>query len=216
MIPARGGTPRNGRVSRGPDIGRRRMMRELAAVVLLAMESVWRLGETRTASAVPTGERLDRDIAEGFMRRAIELSRRGMESGDGGPFGAVIVKDRMIVGEGWNRVVATNDPTAHGEIVAIRAATQTLKHFNLKGCDIYTSAQPCPMCLGAIYWARLDRIYYGNSVKDAAAIGFDDDQFYCQLGRAPQDRTVPEVQLLAEEARLIFQEYVAQVGAVRY
>ncbi|QOJ37102.1 MAG: nucleoside deaminase [Nitrospira sp.] len=150
------------------------------------------------------------------MRRAIELSRRGMESGDGGPFGAVIVKDRMIVGEGWNRVVATNDPTAHGEIVAIRAATQTLKHFNLKGCDIYTSAQPCPMCLGAIYWARLDRIYYGNSVKDAAAIGFDDDQFYRQLGRAPQDRTVPEVQLLAEEARLIFQEYAAQVGAVRY
>lgn len=150
------------------------------------------------------------------MRRAIELSRKGMEAGDGGPFGAVIVKGEKIVGEGWNRVIATKDPTAHGEVVAIRAATQSLDSFSLKGCDLYTSAHPCPMCLGAIYWARIDRIYYANNGKDAAAIGFDDEFIYQQLMRPPHQREVPGVQVLAEEAVQVFKSYAAKPDRVRY
>lgn len=161
-------------------------------------------------------EPYDRQRAEHFMRRAIELSRQGMEAGAGGPFGAVIVKGGTIIGEGWNQVIATNDPTAHGEVVAIRAATRSLKDFHLNGCDLYTSAQPCPMCLGALYWARIDRIYYGNSVQDVAAIGFDDEFFCRQLSRAPRDRDIPEVQLLAKEARQVFNDFAARPGSVRY
>jgi tRNA(Arg) A34 adenosine deaminase TadA len=113
-------------------------------------------------------------------------------------------------------VVATNDPTAHGEVVAIRETAKALASFNLKGCVLYTSAQPCPMCLGAIYWSRIDRVYYGNSVKDAAAIGFDDEFFYQQLMRPPQKRQVSEVQLLAKEARQVFNDYAAKPDRVRY
>jgi tRNA(Arg) A34 adenosine deaminase TadA len=117
----------------------------------------------------------------GFMRRAIELSRLGMQRGDGGPFGAVIVRAGEIVGEGWNRVVATNDPTAHGEILAIRDACRRLRTFILEECELYTSSEPCPMCLGAIYWARLRRIYFSNTRADAARIGFDDDFIYREI-----------------------------------
>jgi guanine deaminase len=112
------------------------------------------------------------------MRRAIELSRVHMEAGEGGPFGAVVVKDGQIVGEGWNRVTSTYDPTAHAEVVAIRLACEQLETFTLKGCEIYTSCEPCPMCLAAIYWARLDRIWYANNQADAAAIQFDDEPGY--------------------------------------
>ncbi|MCS6326257.1 MAG: nucleoside deaminase [Nitrospira sp.] len=150
------------------------------------------------------------------MRRAIELSRQGMRAGEGGPFGAVIVKGGVIVGEGWNRVLVTNDPTAHAEMEAIRAAARSLGSFTLKGCELYTSAQPCPMCLGAIYWSRLDRVFYGNSAKDTGAIGFDDEVFYRQLTCSPQQRDIPEVQVLADEAQRVFREYEAMPGTIRY
>jgi tRNA(Arg) A34 adenosine deaminase TadA len=158
----------------------------------------------------------DKAIAERFMRRAIELSRNGMRAGDGGPFGAVIVKGENLVGEGWNRVIVDQDPTAHGEVVAIRAATKALGQFNLKGYDLYTSAYPCPMCLGAIYWARLDRIYYANSEKDAAAIGFDDEFIHQELKHPPQKRSIQEIQILTNEARQVFDEYAARLNRVPY
>jgi tRNA(Arg) A34 adenosine deaminase TadA len=158
----------------------------------------------------------DREVAETFMRRAIALSRQGMEAGDGGPFGAVVVKEGKIVGEGWNRVLVAKDPTAHGEIVAIRDTCKKLATFNLTGCELFTSAQPCPMCLGAIYWARIDRVYYGNSVQDAAAIGFDDELFYEQLMRPSHKRHIPEVQVLGNEAIHVFQDYANKPGRVTY
>ena len=122
------------------------------------------------------------------MRRAVRLSAERMREGAGGPFGAVIVKDGKVVAEGWNRVTSTNDPTAHAEVMAIRSACEKLGTFSLQGCEIYTSCEPCPMCLSAIYWARLDRIYFANSREDAAAIGFDDELIYSrsvEADRAP-------------------------------
>lgn len=151
-----------------------------------------------------------------FMRRAIELSRQGMRRGDGGPFGAVVVRDGRVVGEGWNRVVGTNDPTAHGEIVAIRDACRALGTFSLAGCDLYTSSEPCPMCLSAIYWARLARVVYGNTVADAAAVGFDDTLILGELGKPPAVRLIPATRLLAEEAIEVFREFAADPSHVRY
>jgi len=153
---------------------------------------------------------------EQFMRRALVLARRGMTAGDGGPFGALVVRRGVIVGEGWNRVVATGDPTAHGEIVAIRAACRRLKTFSLKGCILYTSAEPCPMCLGAIYWARIARVVYGMTVADAARIGFDDRFMYRELKRPPGRRRIPAVQLLAQEARAVAREYAANPRRTAY
>ena len=158
----------------------------------------------------------NQELTEQMMRRAIELSRHGMRTGDGGPFGAVIAMGGRIVGEGWNRVVGAKDPTAHAEMEAIRAAARSLGSFTLTGCDLYASAQPCPMCLGATYWARLERVFYGNSVKDTAAIGFDDEVFYRQLTCSPHQREIPEAQVLAEEARRVFREYDAMPGTIRY
>lgn len=151
-----------------------------------------------------------------FMRRAIELARLGMSSGAGGPFGAVVVKGGEIIGEGFNRVIATNDPTAHGEVVAIRDACARLGRFSLEGCEIHTTGEPCPMCLGAIHWARISRIYYGFSITDAAAIGFDDREFYRQFGLPLAERRVPSVELAGEEARLLLGEYMALPGRVAY
>ena len=153
---------------------------------------------------------------ERFLNRAIELSRQGMQAGEGGPFGAVVVRGDEIVGEGWNRVVATNDPTAHAEIVAIRAACQRLNSFSLCGCELFASAEPCPLCLGAIYWSRLDRICYANTIHDAAAIGFDDASFYEQLLLAPPQRRIPQVHLPCEPALRVFQDYAANPAYVRY
>lgn len=150
------------------------------------------------------------------MRRAIELARIGMNAGAGGPFGAVVVKEGEIVGEGHNRVVATNDPTAHGEIVAIREACQRLGSFSLEGCEVYTTGEPCPMCLGAIHWARVARIYYGFSIADAATIGFDDREFYRQFALPPEERHVPSAAYAAEEARLLLGEYSALPLKVAY
>lgn len=131
------------------------------------------------------------DLDKQMMRRAVELSRKGMEAGHGGPFGAVVVKEGKIVAEGYNRVVADNDPTAHAEVVTIRRACQALDSFQLTGCVLYTSCEPCPMCLGAIYWARPEAVFYTNTQIDAAAIGFDDAFIYKQLNLSYADRSIP-------------------------
>lgn len=125
-----------------------------------------------------------------FLARAIELARQGSQQGDGGPFGAVIVRDGRIVGEGWNRVVADKDPTAHAEIAAIRIACAVLGQFHLNGCTLYASSEPCPMCLSAAYWARIERIVFANSRAEAAAIGFCDDELYDELARNCGERRV--------------------------
>lgn len=151
-----------------------------------------------------------------FMRRAIELAREGMRAGAGGPFGAVVVKDGGIVGEGFNQVIARCDPTAHGEVTAIRDACARLKSFSLEGCEIHTTGEPCPMCLGAIHWARIGRIYYGFSISDAATIGFDDREFYRQFALPPEERRVPCSELAGEEARRLLGEYRALPERVAY
>lgn len=142
----------------------------------------------------------DRDL----MRKAIELSIENIKNG-GGPFGAVIAKDGDIIATGTNRVTADNDPTAHAEVNAIRKACQALKTFDLSGCTIYTSCEPCPMCLAAIYWAHIDKIYYGNNKKDAADIGFDDSYIYDELNLPVEKRTKLMNELLPEEAIKAFQ-----------
>ncbi len=151
-----------------------------------------------------------------FMRRAIALSVEQAVSGIGGPFGAVIVKDGRIIAEGANRVTSSCDPTAHAEIVAIRNACSALHDFSLAGCEIYTSCEPCPMCLAAIYWARLDRIHYANSRVDAALIGFDDEFLYEELPRAIEVRSIPTLRLLPDEARAAFEAWQAKADKVPY
>lgn len=142
-----------------------------------------------------------------FMRRAITLSCENVSQRNGGPFGAVIVKDGKIIGEGFNRVTASNDPTAHAEVVAIRAACSHINNFDLSGAVIYTSCEPCPMCLSAIYWARLGNIFYANTKTDAANIQFDDDFIYQEIAKAPQARAIPMTQLLREEAQQAFVDW---------
>jgi guanine deaminase len=137
---------------------------------------------------------------EECMRRAIELAEKGVKSSCGGPFGAVVVRDGQIIAEGENRVTSSGDPTAHAEVVAIRLAAERLGTHILDGCEIYASCEPCPMCLGAIEWARLDRMYYGATRQDAARAGFDDERLYVELAKAPQDRSMASAQLLPEES----------------
>lgn len=131
------------------------------------------------------------DADRRFLQRAVDLAAIGIERRDGGPFGAVVVCEGEIVGEGWNRVVASGDPTAHAEIVAIRAACAKLGRFHLADCVLYASSEPCPMCLSAAYWARMARIVFANSREEAAAIGFCDSDLYCELARPPGERSVP-------------------------
>ena len=150
------------------------------------------------------------------MQRAIALSAEKMRAGLGGPFGAVIARNGEIIAEGHNQVTSLNDPTAHAEVVAIRAACRQIGSFNLQGCEMYTSCEPCPMCLGAIYWARLDRVYYANTRSDAAAIGFDDDHIYREFGKPIDGRTVPFIHLQSEEARRIFQEWLEKPDKIPY
>lgn len=152
---------------------------------------------------------------EDFMRKAIELSIENVKNG-GGPFGAVIVKDGEIVATGVNRVTANHDPTAHAEVSAIRAACQKLGTFDLSGCEIYTSCEPCPMCLGAIYWAHLDRMYYGNDKHDAARIGFDDAFIYKELELNPEDRRLQAERLLPEEALKAFTDWENKTDKTAY
>ncbi len=151
-----------------------------------------------------------------FMRRAIELARQGISQGAGGPFGAVVVRNAEIVGEGWNRVVGTNDPTAHGEVTAIRDACAKLGTFSLEGCEIHSTGQPCPMCLGAIHWARIERIFYGFGIDDAAAIGFDDTEFFRQMALPPEERLIPSQELCREEALELAREYMRLPGRTPY
>jgi guanine deaminase len=151
-----------------------------------------------------------------LMRRAIALSAEKMRAGLGGPFGALVARDGAVVACGSNEVTSTNDPTAHAEIVAIRAACQALGSFSLAGCELYTSCEPCPMCLGAVYWARLDRIYYGNTRRDAAAIGFDDALIYREMRTNLRKRSVPLIRLAPDEARLVFDEWAAKLDKVAY
>src|SRR5436189_4889487 len=142
-----------------------------------------------------------------FMREAIRISVARMRANCGGPFGAVVVRKGKIVGRGWNQVTSTHDPTAHAEVTAIRDACRRLKTFQLDDCELYTSCEPCPMCLSAIYWARFKRVFYANTRKDAAKILFDDDFLYREVGLPIPKRSIPMKQFLREEAILAFKEW---------
>ena len=150
-----------------------------------------------------------------FMQKAIEISIESINSG-GGPFGSVIVKDNKIISEGMNRVTVNNDPTAHGEIVAIRAATKVLNDFNLKGCELYTSTEPCPMCYSAIFWSRIDKIYYANTKKDAQQVDFDDSLIYSELQQSINKRKIPMIQLMRKEALVAFELWDKKTDKVEY
>ena len=153
---------------------------------------------------------------ENFMRRAVELSQWGMEHGFGGPFGAVIVKDGKIIGEGFNRVTSSKDPTAHAEIVAIRNASKNLRNFDLSGATIFTSCEPCPMCLAAIYWANIDEIYYANTKNDADSIGFRDDFIYDEFSKPIDKRNKKSHQILRSEALVVFQKWIEKTNKIKY
>jgi guanine deaminase len=151
-----------------------------------------------------------------FMARAIQLSIEGVQSGRGGPFGAVIVNAGKIIAEAANQVTSTNDPTAHAEVLAIRKACQVLDCFELKNCELYTSCEPCPMCLGAIYWARLSRIYFANTAEDAAKIGFDDSFIYDELKQPYSGRRIPALQIMREEALAGFRAWADKSDKTSY
>lgn len=142
-----------------------------------------------------------------FMQMAVDLSRQGMENGEGGPFGAIVVRGEEIVGRGWNQVLSHNDPTAHAEVMAIRDACTRLGTFQLHDCEIYTSCEPCPMCLGAIYWARPQRVYFANTKDDAAAIDFDDSFIYQEIGVAHSDKKIPFIAFPSDAALAVFKDW---------
>jgi guanine deaminase len=150
------------------------------------------------------------------MARAIQLSIDGVHSGRGGPFGAVVVREGKIVAEGVNQVTSKNDPTAHAEVLAIREACAKLGIFELKDCELYTSCEPCPMCFGAIYWARLSRVYFANTAEDAAKIGFDDSFIYGELRQPHSQRRIPAIQMMREEALAGFRAWTAKPDKISY
>ncbi|WP_438710752.1 nucleoside deaminase [Aquimarina muelleri] len=151
-----------------------------------------------------------------FMGRAIAVAEQGMNSNTGGPFGAVVVKDDQIIAEGCNSVTSTNDPTAHAEVVAIREACRKLKTFQLEDCIIYTSCEPCPMCLGAIYWARPQKVFYGCTKEDAAAIDFDDQFIYDELDKGIDNRQINFIGLMREEAIAVFKQWEEKMDKTAY
>lgn len=151
-----------------------------------------------------------------FMRRAIELAQNGIDSNDGGPFGCVVVKDGEIIGEGNNCVTSTNDPTAHAEVVAIREACKNLNSFQLENCTIYTSCEPCPMCLGAIYWARPKQVYFACTREDAANVGFDDDFIYEEIALPIEQRRIKTDFLLREEGLQVFENWATKPDKTEY
>jgi guanine deaminase len=151
-----------------------------------------------------------------FMQQAIALATENVTSGAGGPFGAVVVRNGEVIATGVNRVTLSNDPTAHAEITAIRAACQALTTFQLTGCVVYTSCEPCPMCLAAIYWSRCSAIFYGNTAADAAQIGFDDSFLYAEVKKPLADRSIPIVQLLSDQAIASFQAWREQTERIDY
>ena len=154
-------------------------------------------------------------MKEEFMKRAIELSIESVNKG-GGPFGCVIVKDRKIISEGSNKVTSTNDPTAHGEIVAIREACKKLNNFNLNGYELYSTCEPCPMCLSAIYWARIGKIYYANTREDAQKIDFDDSLIYSEFKKKIDKRKIPMIQMMRDEALKAFELWDKKADKVKY
>jgi guanine deaminase len=151
-----------------------------------------------------------------FMARAIQLSIDNIRSGRGGPFGAVVVKEGAVIAEGTNQVTSANDPTAHAEILVIREACNKLGVFDLRGCEIYTSCEPCPMCLGAIYWARISRVYFANSAADAREIGFDDSMIYDELAQPHSRRKIPMIQMMHKEASAAFREWETKPNKIMY
>lgn len=153
---------------------------------------------------------------ENFMQQAIDLSLQGINNNDGGPFGCVIVKGDEIIGRGNNKVTSSNDPTAHAEIVAIRDACANLSAFQLEGCEIYTSCEPCPMCLGAIYWARPKVVYYANTREDAAEIGFDDSMIYDEINTPIENRKIPILPLKRNDALKVFNEWKTKESKTSY
>lgn len=151
-----------------------------------------------------------------FMLQAIRMAEENIENGTGGPFGAVVVKEGRIISAVGNRVTSTNDPTAHAEVVAIREACKTLDTFDLTGCEIYASCEPCPMCLGAIMWARIDRLYFASDRNDATKAGFDDELFYSELALAPADRKLQPVQIQRDEANRVFDKWIETQDKIPY
>ena len=151
-----------------------------------------------------------------FIKRAVQLAESGMNTNKGGPFGCVIVKDGHIIAEGCNTVTSSNDPTAHAEMVAIRKACQFLQSFQLKGCTIYSSCEPCPMCLGAIYWARPEKVFFACNKSDAAKIGFDDEFIYRELVMDVYDRKLKFVNIMRSEALLVFQKWIDKKDKSNY
>jgi tRNA(Arg) A34 adenosine deaminase TadA len=155
-------------------------------------------------------------MPDSFMQTAIQLALENVRSGRGGPFGAVVVKDGKILASGTNRVTSTNDPTAHAEIVAIRAACLALGSYQLDGCDLYTTCEPCPMCLGAIYWARPQRVFFGARASDAASAGFDDEFIYTQIATPEADRRIPFLSLMRDEALEAFRLWLSIPNREKY
>ncbi len=151
-----------------------------------------------------------------FMQRAIDLSLENVRSCRGGPFAAVVVKDGKIIGEGTNQVTSTNDPSAHAEMVAIRSACRALNSFQLTGCDLYTTCEPCPMCMGLIYWARPARVFFANTKEDAAAIGFDDSRIYEEFKLDHSRRAIPMTQLMHDEAQSAFRAWEEKPDKILY
>jgi tRNA(Arg) A34 adenosine deaminase TadA len=159
---------------------------------------------------------LENRMQEQWMREAIALSVENVRTGRGGPFAALVVRNGAVIAREANRVTMLNDPTAHAEVLAIRTACETLRSFQLTDCELYATCEPCPMCLGAIYWARISRFFYGNTRSDAAAIGFDDSLIYDEIGKVPAKRSVPSVQLLADEAAVALAEWTRSNSKVPY
>ena len=159
---------------------------------------------------------MNMDKNEYFMKEAVKTALEGIANNDGGPFGCIVVKDGKIIGKGNNKVTSTNDPTAHAEVNAIRDACKNLNSFQLEGCEIYTSCEPCPMCLGAIYWARPDKVYYGSNQIDAADVGFDDAFIYKEIPLPYSERSIPFVQLGRDIALEAFQEWTKKEDRTEY
>lgn len=153
---------------------------------------------------------------EMFLRAAIELAAQHSQRRDGGPFGAVVVREGTVLSRGWNEVTSANDPTAHAEVMAIRAACRELSDFRLAGCVLYASCEPCPMCLAAAYWARIDRLVYAATRDDAAAVGFDDSRLYVELAQSPEGRQLRFTQLLRAEAVAMMERWNTMADKVRY
>ncbi|MBF0510300.1 MAG: nucleoside deaminase [Deltaproteobacteria bacterium] len=158
----------------------------------------------------------NQEEAKKFMSRALELATKGSQAGAGGPFAGVVVKNGKIVGEAYNQVTANRDPTAHGEVMAIKDACKRLNTHILKGCDLYTTGEPCPMCLSAAYWADISRIFFGFSIQDATAIGFQDEFQYTEFRKPYQNRKIPAVQIMRDEAIKLTKEYEAKPDRAKY